>query len=106
MAEANPGIKSKESKDTKNPPTIDIYKNWCKGCGLCSSFCPTGALARDEAGYPYVKDINKCTNCGLCELRCPDFAITVRKKSKEGKGKHEEAREAQENGKEGTAPPG
>ena len=103
MAEAKPGNKSKESKDIKNPPTIDIYKTWCKGCGLCASFCPTGALARDEAGYPYVKDINKCTNCGLCELRCPDFAITVRKQSKKGIRKHEEP---QKDGKEGTAPPG
>jgi 2-oxoglutarate ferredoxin oxidoreductase subunit delta len=75
-----------ESKAKKEPPIIDIYKAWCKGCGICSSFCPTGALARDEAGYPYVKDPEKCINCGLCELRCPDFAITVEdKKNKDGK---------------------
>ncbi len=93
------GPKMKESKGPKNPPTIDIYKSWCKGCGLCAAFCPTGALARDEAGYPYVKDINKCINCGLCEIRCPDFAITVREKSKKGKNTHEETEKV---GEEGT----
>ena len=41
---------------------------------------------RDEAGYPYVKDIEKCINCGWCEIRCPDFAITVEKKA-EGRKK-------------------
>jgi 2-oxoglutarate ferredoxin oxidoreductase subunit delta len=103
MTEVKPDNKGKKTKGRDTPPTIDIYKTWCKGCGLCASFCPTGSLARDEAGYPYVKDINKCINCGLCEIRCPDFAITVRQQSKEGTKKHEET---QEDGKEGTAPPG
>ena len=66
----------------KEEPKIDIYKAWCKGCGICVAFCPTGALAKDEAGYPYVQDIEKCINCGWCEIRCPDFAITVEKKNK------------------------
>jgi 2-oxoglutarate ferredoxin oxidoreductase subunit delta len=61
---------------------IDIFKAWCKACGICVAFCPTGGLAKDEAGYPYVKDIEKCINCGWCEIRCPDFAITVEKKVK------------------------
>jgi len=75
-----------ETKPRKETTTIDIYKAWCKGCGICAAFCPTGALARDEAGYPYVKDIGKCINCGLCEVRCPDFAITVEQKKKDKKG--------------------
>jgi 2-oxoglutarate ferredoxin oxidoreductase subunit delta len=60
------------------------------------AFCPTGVLAKDEAGYPYVKDIEKCINCGWCEIRCPDFAITVEKKDKERKG-------AEEKGEEGAS---
>jgi 2-oxoglutarate ferredoxin oxidoreductase subunit delta len=66
-----------EPKRKKKETKIDIYKAWCKGCGICVAFCPTGVLARDESGYPYVKDIEKCINCGWCEIRCPDFAITV-----------------------------
>lgn len=70
-------------KKDKKPPKIDIYKAWCKGCGICVAFCPAQVLARDEAGYPYVKSPEKCINCGWCEIRCPDFAITVNKKDKE-----------------------
>jgi 2-oxoglutarate ferredoxin oxidoreductase subunit delta len=68
------------AKEKKPPPNIDIYKAWCKACGICVAFCPTGTLARDETGSPYVKDPEKCAKCGLCELRCPDFAITVHEK--------------------------
>ena len=92
-----------EDRKKKDTPSIDIYNAWCKACGICAAFCPTGALARDESGRPYVKDIDKCTNCGLCEIRCPDFAITVNKKRKDKKGRDEER---EEKGKEGTAPPG
>lgn len=74
-----------EPKKPKEPPRIDIFKAWCKACGICVAFCPTGVLAKDEAGYPYVKDIEKCINCGWCEVRCPDFAITVETKDKEKK---------------------
>ena len=79
-----------ESKKKKEEPRIDIYRAWCKACGICVAFCPTGALAKDETGYPYVKDIGKCTRCGWCEIRCPDFAITVEQKSKKKEGKGEE----------------
>jgi 2-oxoglutarate ferredoxin oxidoreductase subunit delta len=74
-----------DSKTKKETPNIDIYKAWCKGCGICAAFCPTGALARDEAGYPYVKEPEKCINCGWCEMRCPDFAITVKQKKADKK---------------------
>jgi len=74
-----------EPKKKKEEVKIDIYKAWCKACGICVAFCPTGVLAKDEVGYPYVKDIEKCINCGWCEIRCPDFAITVETKAKEKK---------------------
>lgn len=78
-----------ETKKKKDIPKIDIYKAWCKACGICVAFCPTGVLATDEGGYPYVKDIEKCINCGWCEIRCPDFAITVERQRK-GKKTFEE----------------
>jgi 2-oxoglutarate ferredoxin oxidoreductase subunit delta len=64
-------------------PVVDIYKAWCKSCGICAAFCPTGAITRDESGYPHV-DPEKCIRCGWCETRCPDFAITVEQKKEEG----------------------
>ena len=66
----------------KDLPEVDVYKAWCKACGICVAFCPTGAISRDEAGYPHV-DPEKCIRCGWCEIRCPDFAITVEQKSEE-----------------------
>ena len=85
-------------KKKKETPKIDIFKAWCKACGICVAFCPTSALAKDEAGNPYVKDIEKCINCGWCEIRCPDFAITVEKKTKEKKGEAEAEEEKSERG--------
>lgn len=76
-----------EPKKAKKAPGIDIYKDWCKGCGICTAFCPTGALGRDEAGFPFVKDADKCINCAWCEMRCPDFAIRVESKEQPKKEK-------------------
>ena len=82
-----------EGKKKREKPKIDIYRAWCKACGICVAFCPTNTLAKDEAGYPYVKDIEKCINCGWCEIRCPDFAITVEQKRER---KREEAKDETE----------
>ena len=82
-------------KKNKPAPRIDIFKAWCKGCGICAAFCPRKALAMDEAGFPFVKDPSLCGRCGLCELRCPDFAITI-----------EEKREEDEPGQRPAASPG
>jgi 2-oxoglutarate ferredoxin oxidoreductase subunit delta len=57
---------------------IDIYRAWCKQCGLCAAFCPRECLALDEEGAPMVVHPERCTGCGWCELHCPDFAISVR----------------------------
>jgi 2-oxoglutarate ferredoxin oxidoreductase subunit delta len=84
-----------EIKKKKEEPKIDIFKTWCKACGICVAFCPTDVLDKDEAGYPYVKDIHKCIQCGWCEIRCPDFAITVEKKDKEKKRVEEKGEEAE-----------
>jgi 2-oxoglutarate ferredoxin oxidoreductase subunit delta len=84
-----------ETKKKKEAPKIDIYKAWCKACGICVAFCPVGVLAKDEAGVPYVKDIEKCINCGWCEIRCPDFAITVEKRAKGKKTVEEKGEEAE-----------
>jgi len=91
-------------KKKKEEPKIDIYKAWCKACGICVAFCPTGTLARDEADYPYVKDIEKCIHCGWCEIRCPDFAITVERRNKERKRLEVTGEEAEPKGGEEISP--
>lgn len=62
-----------------------INEEWCKGCGICTAFCPVKAIELKNEKVK-VADIDKCTQCGLCELRCPDFAIHVRRKKNEQKG--------------------
>jgi len=64
-------------KKRRRTEKIDIFRVWCKSCGICVAFCPSGALGKNEMGQPVVKDLGKCTDCGWCEIRCPDFAISV-----------------------------
>jgi 2-oxoglutarate ferredoxin oxidoreductase subunit delta len=68
---------------------IDIFRDWCKGCGICAEFCPKKCIRMNEAGEPVVDRADRCTGCGWCELHCPDFAICVREQA--AKKKAEEA---------------
>ena len=62
---------------------VEIYRGWCKKCGICVAFCPHDVLDTGEDGYPFVKDPERCTGCDLCEIRCPDFAIVVSRDEEE-----------------------
>jgi len=57
---------------------INIYRDWCKACGLCVAFCPRQCLSLDAEGNPVVEKPERCNGCRWCELHCPDFAICVR----------------------------
>jgi 2-oxoglutarate ferredoxin oxidoreductase subunit delta len=57
---------------------INIYRDWCKSCGICAAFCPRQCLSLDAQGAPQVEDSRRCTGCRWCELHCPDFAICVK----------------------------
>jgi len=69
-----------ETPKAKKQFHIDIYRDWCKSCGLCAAFCQKQVLGRDDAGAPVVVNPDACIGCGWCELHCPDFAISVRPK--------------------------
>ena len=69
---------------------IDVDE--CKGCNLCTHYCPVNILALDETrtnkrGYTplMVTDKEKCIACGFCATMCPDSVITVERYIKEAK---------------------
>jgi 2-oxoglutarate ferredoxin oxidoreductase subunit delta len=49
----------------------------CKRCGICSHFCPEGAIADRDDGVPFLAAPEACTSCGLCEDMCPDWAVCL-----------------------------
>ena len=71
--------------DKKKQSKVEVHVDteWCKGCGLCISFCPQGALSLDtqlnKQGYNPVKfsEEKDCNGCKRCQIMCPDFAICV-----------------------------
>ena len=62
---------------------VEITSRWCKGCGICSAFCPKQALSLENEKA--VVDEEKCIACGICELYCPDLAIVVDKSIKKNR---------------------
>lgn len=60
----------------KQKGKVTVKSEWCKGCNICVSFCPTKVLDLDK-NICVVADPDKCIGCKMCELRCPDFAISV-----------------------------
>ncbi len=74
-------VESSVSEKAKKAFDIDIFRGWCKSCGICAAFCPRECIGKDEEGSPVVKDANRCSGCGWCEVHCPDFAISVRQRN-------------------------
>lgn len=84
-AAGGPGIGDKAEPKEPRHFDINVYRDWCKGCGLCAALCPKQVLSRNEEGGPVVVDPESCIGCGWCELHCPDFAISVRERQKPAK---------------------
>jgi pyruvate ferredoxin oxidoreductase gamma subunit len=54
-------------------PVVDYER--CRGCTwVCSTLCPDGAIAVDEAGAPRI-DLDHCKGCMICAAVCPPHAI-------------------------------
>lgn len=62
---------------------INIDKKSCKGCGLCTSYCPVEAI-KIENGKAVIDD-EKCLNCLICVKTCPFDVLTKVEKIEDNK---------------------
>jgi len=53
-----------------------IDEEACTGCGTCVEWCPTDAIALNQAGLAQ-RDENACLGCGVCSRFCPEEAISL-----------------------------
>ncbi len=64
-------------------PRVEIERDRCKGCELCTRACPQGILEMSKEinakGYFFatVTDQSRCIGCRMCAITCPDVAIKV-----------------------------
>ncbi len=60
---------------------VVINPHKCKGCGICSKICPTGAIMmkydKDGELYAYV-DYKKCIFCNKCFVGCPYKVVDIK----------------------------
>ena len=65
----------------RQPATVTIDVEACKGCELCVPVCPPRVLemstATNRMGYRYPLLLDGCTGCELCYKICPDFCFEV-----------------------------
>ena len=79
-AQVKPEVTDAQARPERGPRgQVVIFGTWCKGCGLCAAFCPTGVLALDPDGRPVVVAPEQCTACHWCDTHCPDLAIVVKR---------------------------
>ena len=76
-------VKKEESVTKDKRFEVAFYRDWCKGCGICTAFCPTEALSMNDKGEPEITKPESCIGCAWCEIRCPDFAVRVKEKEEE-----------------------
>ena len=69
--------------EQKKPAAVKVMMQpeRCKGCGICTNFCPEKILVLSDElnsyGYPAIRmnDQEACTHCLRCSLVCPDVVF-------------------------------
>jgi 2-oxoglutarate ferredoxin oxidoreductase subunit delta len=75
----------------RQPATVTIDIERCKGCVLCVDVCPPRVLVMTDhevnhMGYRYPLLLDGCTGCELCFRICPDFCFEVYRGAEAGAG--------------------
>src|SRR5439155_25089046 len=74
----------------RQPATVTIDIETCKGCVLCVEVCPPRVLVMSEdtnrMGYRYPLLLDGCTGCELCYKICPDYCFEVYRGAAAGAG--------------------
>jgi 2-oxoglutarate ferredoxin oxidoreductase subunit delta len=78
-AQASSKLDESAREQRKPRGKVTIFGLWCKGCGLCVEFCPTGVFELNEDDHPQVVYPERCTACHWCDTHCPDLAIVVKR---------------------------
>ncbi|MHA2363158.1 MAG: 4Fe-4S dicluster domain-containing protein [Candidatus Hodarchaeales archaeon] len=82
-----PMLKSKTLEEITHETTvITILEQYCKGCEICTTYCPEDILTMSSDlnfksyHYPIVIESKNdaCKQCRLCERLCPEMAIWLR----------------------------
>lgn len=63
-------------KYLRDVSTLELDREKCIGCSLCTQVCPHGVFDV-KAGKAEFLDRDACIECGACALNCPVDAITV-----------------------------
>ena len=60
----------------KNVVTLELNKDKCKGCEMCTQVCPHEVFTMKEH-KAVIQDLDSCMECGACAKNCPFSAIKV-----------------------------
>jgi NAD-dependent dihydropyrimidine dehydrogenase PreA subunit len=60
----------------RNVVTLELDRELCIGCRLCTEVCPQQLFAM-AGGTAQIMERDACMECGACALNCPVKAIAV-----------------------------
>jgi len=77
LAAAEQWLESEGLGLNRAPGEIQIDRERCVDCGLCTSVCPSGALSSAEPTWQLHFDAQRCLVCEQCIPSCPFEAIAL-----------------------------
>lgn len=54
---------------------LNVDKNLCKSCGICTEVCGMGIIKMDIEALPILSLPDACCACGHCVASCPNAAL-------------------------------